>query len=346
MTVDKSTAEAVLFVDDERNVLNAMRRIVEDEAYESYFANSGMEALSIMENHSISVIITDMRMPEMDGLKLLRIVQEKYPDVVRVVLSGYTQLSQILATVNSTDIFRFITKPWNAETDILDVIKSALEYYRLNKAAVTFHQTLESRNLAYQKVLKNLEAQIHEKDIYLQQIRQILLLQRKSMELNHPSLTKALTEFLSEFTESQSHAQNFYPADLLTSLCHTLTEQAPGVVPEMETGDDQLSKLAAPWILLQLFLVTALHAVAPELQLTRFHLALNNTLTARLFVCRLEFSEASGYVFVLKKTDSRLEYLKLLRSSFQEIFRGQFVFEREQNQYVARLEAPAEYHRE
>lgn len=85
----------VLFVDDEIHILSSIRRATMDESFEALFASSGQEALQIFEKKEISVIVTDMRMPGMDGLALLKIVKEKYPQTVRIVLSGYTQLSQV-----------------------------------------------------------------------------------------------------------------------------------------------------------------------------------------------------------------------------------------------------------
>ena len=106
---------SVLFVDDEVNILNALRRGLIDEEYTCYFAISGQQALRIMEAEKIAVIVTDMRMPGMDGLALLKEVAAKWPLTVKIVLSGFTQLQQILATINQVDIFKFITKPWKLE---------------------------------------------------------------------------------------------------------------------------------------------------------------------------------------------------------------------------------------
>ena len=84
-----------------------------------------------MEQKSISVIVTDMRMPVMDGLVLLRIVREKFPRTIRMVLSGYTQLSQVLATVNQGEIFQFNSKPWQMEEELLSSVRQAIERYNI-----------------------------------------------------------------------------------------------------------------------------------------------------------------------------------------------------------------------
>ncbi len=162
---------SVLFVDDEMNILSAIRRAVVDEPFQAFFANSGKEALKIMEEREIAVLVTDMRMPEMDGLQLLKIVKEEYPATVRMVLSGYTQLSQVLATVNQADVFNFITKPWDPEFSL--VIKKAIEYYKLKKMEAGMKATLEQRNKVYKKMMGKMEEKIKDQEYRIHTIAKI-----------------------------------------------------------------------------------------------------------------------------------------------------------------------------
>lgn len=150
----------VLFVDDEENILNALRRGLIDADYECFFVGNGIEALEIIKNNVISVIVTDMRMPKMDGLTLLKEVKAISPDTIRIVLSGYTQLQQILATINQVDIFKFITKPWNMDEEFRIVIDQALDYYNLRMESEKTKRLLEKRNAAYQNMIKTIEDKI------------------------------------------------------------------------------------------------------------------------------------------------------------------------------------------
>ncbi|MCY6370221.1 response regulator [Clostridium ganghwense] len=143
----------VLFVDDETMVLNSIKRSVLDEDYSALFAVSGEKALEIMESEEISVLVTDMKMPNMNGLELLKKVKEISPDTIRIVLSGYTQLPQVLATVNSAGIFKFITKPWNDDEEFLPAIREALEYYNLKKESDQLKEKIEKKNIMYQNML-------------------------------------------------------------------------------------------------------------------------------------------------------------------------------------------------
>lgn len=161
------SGNTVLFVDDEINVLNSLRRGLMNQDYKCVFVQSGNEALKVLEKEEISVLVTDMRMPGMDGLSLLKIVKEKYPQTVRIVLSGYTQLQQILVTLNQADIFRYVTKPWKLEEEFIYVIRQSIDYYNLHRESNELKKALESRNVSYQNILKDMDEKISEgkKDI-------------------------------------------------------------------------------------------------------------------------------------------------------------------------------------
>jgi len=182
----------VLFVDDESNVLSAIKRVVIDEDYTSFFAGSGDEALKIMEKHEMSVIVTDMRMPVMDGLTLLKIVKEKYPRTVRIVLSGYTQLSQMLVTINQGEIFKFITKPWTTDEGLRPVIKQGIDYYNLQVERDTLSDNLAKRNLAYQNIFRKIEQKTEQEKEELHNLYKISGL---LFSLLRKSTTTAVDEF-------------------------------------------------------------------------------------------------------------------------------------------------------
>ncbi|MDF2570463.1 MAG: response regulator receiver protein [Sporomusa sp.] len=160
----------ILFVDDEVNILSALRRVVIDQEFEALFANSAQQALAIMKDKPVNVLVTDMRMPQMDGLAMLKIVKQEHPEIVRIVLSGYTQLAQVLATINHGDIFKFITKPWEEE-DLLTVLYQAIEYYNLRQDKKELELMLHKRNMAYKKMLASMEQKFSSKRQDLDQIK-------------------------------------------------------------------------------------------------------------------------------------------------------------------------------
>lgn len=147
---------AVLIVDDEIEILKALKRGLHLEPYKKYFASSGAEALEIIAREDeISVIITDMRMPGMTGLDLLKKVDDVSPNMIKIVLTGYTQLPQILATVNKLDIFKFMTKPWDLDAELKVYIKEAIELYEIATTNQNKLATNEKKSVLFNKLIND-----------------------------------------------------------------------------------------------------------------------------------------------------------------------------------------------
>jgi two-component system response regulator HupR/HoxA len=122
----------VLFVDDDEVVLRSLERGLLDEPYNKLFAKSCKEALEILQREEVHVIVTDMLMPEMNGLEFLRVVKETYPQIIRLVLSGYMQDTELQTAINQKEIFTFIPKPWKLSGQEFEkVIRQAIDHYNL-----------------------------------------------------------------------------------------------------------------------------------------------------------------------------------------------------------------------
>ncbi len=133
-------------VDDERNVLRALERIFLDDDYEIVLAGSGEEGLQAMEESSpFQVVISDYRMPVMNGVEFLKKVYDRWPETMRIVLSGYADASAIVAAINDGHIYRFIPKPWNDE-ELRVTIQSCVERYYLMKNNSELHDKLGEVN--------------------------------------------------------------------------------------------------------------------------------------------------------------------------------------------------------
>lgn len=137
----------ILCVDDEKNVLRALERIFLDNDYEIVIANSGDEGLQAMaESGPFQVVISDYRMPAMNGVEFLKAVYERWPKTVRIVLSGYADAGAIVAAINDGHIYKFIPKPWN-DDELRVTIQNCLERYFLQKKN---HELLEQLAIANQ----------------------------------------------------------------------------------------------------------------------------------------------------------------------------------------------------
>lgn len=166
--------KVVLFVDDEIHVLNALKRFLIGENYKCIFSKSAYEALDFMNENKISVLVTDMKMPGMDGLSLLRIVKDKYPNTVRVVLSGYSYLPQIIGAINQGDIYRYITKPWKISEEFLPAIRQALDYHELLASRDEFMKTLEMKNKTIQNILVTMDDKLSKSKKEYENIRSFI----------------------------------------------------------------------------------------------------------------------------------------------------------------------------
>ncbi len=102
----------ILYVDDEENNLISFKANFRIK-YEVFTALSGDEALKLLETKSVDVIITDQRMPNMTGVEFLEHVLSKFPDPMRILLTGYTDLSAVIDAVNKGKIFHYLSKPWD-----------------------------------------------------------------------------------------------------------------------------------------------------------------------------------------------------------------------------------------
>ena len=120
----------ILIVDDEPHVISALIRGLDEEPYLLTGAPGGKEALQLMARQRFKVVISDERMPGMDGAEFLALVKELYPETVRIMLTGHASVEATMRAVNNGEIYRFFTKPWN-DTELKLALRSAVEKYDL-----------------------------------------------------------------------------------------------------------------------------------------------------------------------------------------------------------------------
>jgi len=134
----------LLLVDDEAHSLNAMRMALEDE-FECLTASDADEAARLMEEHDVQVIFCDQRMPGRTGVVFLTEVRDRWPEVVRIIITGFTETGDMIAAINEAGIYQFLTKPWHPD-HLLMTAKNATDLFRLNRDHA--RMSLEMRYLA------------------------------------------------------------------------------------------------------------------------------------------------------------------------------------------------------
>ncbi|MHB1847116.1 MAG: response regulator [Deltaproteobacteria bacterium] len=105
--------KSLLIVDDEENVRRALARALRDEGCDIRFAGSGVEALELLAVAPSDMVLSDHLMPRMTGLELMHEVRQRYPDTMRMILTGYADLEMAISAINDGEIYRFLTKPWD-----------------------------------------------------------------------------------------------------------------------------------------------------------------------------------------------------------------------------------------
>jgi phosphoserine phosphatase RsbU/P len=158
----------ILFVDDEPDIIRSLRRFLRKEPYGIVFAEGGHEALDILQSQEIQIIVTDLRMPEMDGLELIQQVKKRFPESVRVVLSASQDITQTIESINSGEVYRFIPKPLEPES-FKQIMLDAAGFYLMktgreelirelsasNKSLTTALETVNEVNARKNKLEKN-----------------------------------------------------------------------------------------------------------------------------------------------------------------------------------------------
>ena len=122
----------ILIVDDESSNLRALERLFRTE-YDVMTAGSGADALSLLEHHDMALLIADQRMPGMSGVELMQRTALLRPHMVRILLTGYTDIDSLIEAINSGHVYKYITKPWNNDDLLLTVVR-ALEHYETLKS--------------------------------------------------------------------------------------------------------------------------------------------------------------------------------------------------------------------
>jgi len=170
----------VLCVDDEPNILNALKRLLRNENYRLLTSTTGCEGLQMLAENDVQMVISDQRMPEMNGTAFLKQVKEMYPDIIRIMLTGYTDVDTISKSINQGHIYKFFLKPWNDHQLTLE-IRRALEQYDLTQANKRLHEITAAQNEELRTINDDLERLVADRTASLE-------MQNQALQLSHAIL--------------------------------------------------------------------------------------------------------------------------------------------------------------
>ncbi|TCS40677.1 response regulator [Reinekea marinisedimentorum] len=236
----------VLVVDDEKSIANSIKRLLYTHNMDVLTASNGQEALDCIEaNPDISVVISDQRMPKMTGSELFARVSAAYPNIRRILITGYTDLESIRAAVNTGQIFRFLLKPWD-DDELLSCVEDGMQAYDL----ITENQQLKDKLITANA---NLEENIERKTRVLNM--NILSLQRyeKIVEqlpigivcISHDGMVVlANQQFCTDFDFSSAVEGRPYKRVIPEPMHHMIEHFEPGRTIEFITGEKEFKASA------------------------------------------------------------------------------------------------------
>lgn len=152
----------LVFVDDEKSVLNSLRRSLRGSEHDIEYFEEPAKALEFIKTREPSVIISDMRMPVMNGAVFLSECLKVCPDSVRMILSGFSEQESLTDAINQAKIWNFLSKPWNRD-DLLLTLQSAIEIYESRAARICLMKELEQKNAELEQRVKERTAELEDR---------------------------------------------------------------------------------------------------------------------------------------------------------------------------------------
>lgn len=157
----------ILCVDDEPNILSALKRLFRPSGYRVLLAEGGALGLAVMEQEAVDLVVSDMRMPGMDGAQFLGAVRARWPATARILLTGYADMASTIDAINQGEIYRYVTKPW-VDTDLLMTVRQALERQQLERDKRRLEALTQAQNEQLSALNNELEGKVRQRTAQLQ----------------------------------------------------------------------------------------------------------------------------------------------------------------------------------
>ncbi|MGO4479311.1 HD domain-containing phosphohydrolase [Massilia sp. 2TAF26] len=188
-------AATILCVDDEPNILAALRRLFRKESFRVLCAESAAAGVAVLEQERVDIVISDMQMPEMNGTEFLECVRRRWPDTLRLLLTGHADVESTISAINRGEIYRYITKPWN-ESALLLVIRDALERQRLEREKLRLEVLTRQQNDALRDLNATLEQRVRDRTAELSAAQNSLQASHERLKSNFLTLIKVLSSLI------------------------------------------------------------------------------------------------------------------------------------------------------
>ncbi|SFR67284.1 Response regulator c-di-GMP phosphodiesterase, RpfG family, contains REC and HD-GYP domains [Marinobacter daqiaonensis] len=187
----------LLLVDDEENILRSLKRLLRREPYELVTAESGEAALRILENERIDLVISDARMPGMDGPSLLSLIRRRWPWVIRILLTGYADMESTVKAINDGQIYRYISKPWEDE-ELKVIVRQALAFQYSERRRLALEKLSRKQNRQLRALNENLEQQVESRTAELKETADMLDRALSELRTSYVTTTEVFSSLLNQ----------------------------------------------------------------------------------------------------------------------------------------------------
>lgn len=217
----------ILCVDDEPSILSSLRRLFRAHGYQVLAAESGRAGLELLETSSVDLVISDMRMPEMDGVVFLEHVRQRWPHILRLLLTGYADISSIMGAINRGEIYRYIAKPWD-DNDIILTVQDAITRAELEKEKKRLEALVLAQNEELRQMNASLEIKVEARTSELRQANGALRSANDKLKANFITSIKMFTALI-ELRDLKLAGHSRRVADLARRLAQALQLDAKQV---------------------------------------------------------------------------------------------------------------------
>ncbi len=188
---------SLLLVDDEENILRSLQRVLRREPWELTTATSGEEALAAMAEQEFDLVISDARMPGMDGPTLLAEVHQKYPGCIRILLTGYADITSTIKAINDGQIYRYISKPWD-DDELRLIIRQAVAFQHSERRRLALETLTREQNEELQALNASLEDKVHKRTKALRKASDMLEVSYQQLRQSYVTTTEVFSSLINK----------------------------------------------------------------------------------------------------------------------------------------------------
>lgn len=195
----------LLLVDDEENILKSLRRLLRHEPYAILTAGDAAQAMQLLDQQPIDLIVSDARMPGMDGASLLAEVQQRWPDCLRILLTGHADIGTMVKAINEGHIYRYISKPWD-DDELRLTIRQALAFQHSERERKRLEQLTYEQNQRLLELNTSLEQRVRDRTAELQQTADMLDLAYAELKRSYVTATEVFSALLNQRLPRDKHS--------------------------------------------------------------------------------------------------------------------------------------------